>query len=249
MAISRLPTSPTEAATCSGEGLRARGGFSRTRRQLADRDRHHRVLRRPVWALYPRTRAMHSPLLATSAGVVDHAPRRDTVSAIRIVGRDVLFSVLLGVLIALVVRGALLRQRRAGTADDGASDGAACNVRELLGQMVYATRTALFTFFLMFLFRRLLRNQWLGAFAFVSLMATLNALTSERPWFDTASDASYYSMFGLAVMSLGAHDARGRGLIADLLLIVPATSSLSAWYLGEMTLVLAIPLALASWRL
>ena len=57
----------------------------------------------------------------------------------------------------------------------------------------------------------------------------------------------YFSMFAVAVLRWGLTTLAVGVLVADLLLIVPATTSLSAWYLGEMTLVLVIPLALASW--
>jgi hypothetical protein len=164
-----------------------------------------------------------------------------------IVGRDVLFGVILGVLIALLVRGTYFVNDEPARPPTELLMGARSASAELLMQTIYATRTGLFTFFLIFLFRLLLRNQWLGALVFVSIMAALNALTSNLPWFDAASTFMYFAMFAVAVLRWGLTTLAVGVLIADLLLVAPATTSLSAWYLGEMTLVLAIPLALAAW--
>jgi hypothetical protein len=38
-------------------------------------------------------------------------------------------------------------------------------------------------------------------------------------------------------------------LIADMVLIVPATTDLSAWYAAQTALLVAMPLTLASWAL
>jgi hypothetical protein len=161
-----------------------------------------------------------------------------------IVGRDVLVGTALGVTIALIIR---------ATSHDPAVPptelllGVRSTAGELLMHVVYATRTALFVFFLLFLFRVLLRNQWLAALVFVTLYAVLNTLNSTQPIFDATMSFVYFSMFAVAVLRWGLTTLAVGVLVADLLLIAPATTSVSAWYVGEMTLVLAIPLALATW--
>ena len=161
-----------------------------------------------------------------------------------IVGRDVLVGTALGVAIALLIR---------GTARDPDFPpiklllGVRSTTGELLMHMVYATQTALFVFFLLFLFGLLLRNQWLAALVFVSLYAVLNSINSTQPILEGVTTFVYFAMFAIAVLRWGLTTLAVGVLVADLLLIAPATTSLSAWYLGEMTLVLLIPLALASW--
>ena len=137
-------------------------GLARPDRQLPVRGVHDAVLRRAVLDALSRARAVRSPLLAASAGVVDDAARRPRARSDRRQGCTV--GAALGVAIALLIR---------GTSRDPALPpielllGLRSTAGELLMHVVYATRTALFVFFLLFLFRLLLRNQWLAAFVFV----------------------------------------------------------------------------------
>ena len=115
-----------------------------------------------------------------------------------IVGRDVLFGVLLGVVIALLVSG---DRGLAGTSVGGADSlllggRAPRPARSSYHAGAYAMRTAILFFFLLFLFRALLRNQWAAAAA--------SRLFAAQRWTAPAmfdgQQRLYFSMFAVAVM-------------------------------------------------
>lgn len=165
-----------------------------------------------------------------------------------IVGRDVLYGVALGVAIALLIRSTdLLTGASPIWAPTDLLQGVRSSAGEILMHALYAMRTALFVFFLLFLLRVLLRNQWAAALIFVAIFSVLNALNSQQPVIDAVSTFLYFSMFALTVLRWGLTSLAVGVLVADLLLMVPATTDLAAWYLGTTILVIAIPLALASW--
>jgi hypothetical protein len=113
--------------------------------------------------------------------------------------------------------------------------------------VLYAIRTALFVFFLLFLLRLLLRKQWLAATVFAGIFALLNALDSDQAVIRGVSAFLYFGMFAFVILRWGLTALFVGVLVGDLLLIVPATTDLSAWYIGQTLLVVAIPVALASW--
>jgi hypothetical protein len=108
-------------------------------------------------------------------------------------------------------------------------------------------RSALLVFFLLFLFRILLRNQWAAAFVFALIYGVLDALDSQTPLLEGARSFLYFGMFAVAVLRWGLTTLTIGVLVADLLLVVPASTDSSAWYLGETFLAMAIPVALATW--
>lgn len=76
-------------------------------------------------------------------------------------------------------------------------------VGRILMHALYAIRTALFVFFLLFLLRVLLRNRWAAALVFASVFAALSALRSDRPLVDGLSSFLYFGMFAVAVLRWG----------------------------------------------
>ena len=112
-------------------------------------------------------------------------------------------------------------------------------------RMLNGVRTAMIVFFLLFLFRALLRNQVGGGDLFVGIFAGLSALTSSRPVFDALSNAIYISMFAVAVMRWGLTTLTTGVFVADLLLAVPATTNLAAWYAPEAFVIAIVPIVIA----
>ncbi len=165
----------------------------------------------------------------------------------QVVGRDVLVGVLLGVVIALLMRSAELANNTVMFVPTELLDGARSTAGHVLMRVLYATRNALFFFFLLFLLRLLLRNQWVAALAFVSLFSLLDTLDSTQPLIDALITAFSFGLFAVAVLRWGLTTLTVGVLVTELLLVLPATTDLSAWYVGPTILVLAIPLALASW--
>jgi hypothetical protein len=165
-----------------------------------------------------------------------------------VVGRDVLVGAALGVSIVLLLRGTALAS---GSYDEWPPTPLLLGLRgaagEILMRALYAIRTSLFVVFLLFLFRMVLRNQWLGAVVFAAIFALLNALDSHQPIIDAVSTFLYFGLFAVTVVRWGLTSLAVGVLIGELLLITPATTDLSAWYIGQTLLVMAIPVALASW--
>jgi len=161
-----------------------------------------------------------------------------------IVGRDVLFGLGLGVAIALVaVSGQILGSEPMGTGPDFL-----LGVRGTLGRIllivVYGIRAALITFFLLFLLRVVLRRQWLAAFVLVVFFAALDAAgeTRQSAMIDALSTGLAFSMCAVAVLRWGLTTLAIGMMTSDLLLNVPVSRDLTAWYAAPMIL---IPLALA----
>ena len=165
-----------------------------------------------------------------------------------IVGRDVLVGVAFGVSTALLIGStALLGFSDAGWPAAEYLLGMRAGVGRVLMHALYALRSALFVFFLLFVLRVLLRNQWAAAVAFVALFALLNALASQRPLVEGTITLIYFSLMAVVVLRWGLVSLAIGVLVADLLLNVPATSDFSAWYFGQTILLTAIVVALAAW--
>jgi serine/threonine-protein kinase len=168
----------------------------------------------------------------------------------RVVGRDVLVGVALGVAVTLLIRGT--EPLSGNTMVWPSIDlmlGLRSTIGEILTRALYSTRTALFMVFLLVMLRVVVRSQWAAALAFVVLFSALNALSNDRPVIDAIRTLVYFGMFAAAILRWGLTTLTVGVLVADLLLILPATTDLSAWYIGQTVLLLATPLGLAAWAL
>ena len=115
-----------------------------------------------------------------------------------------------------------------------------------------AAVTALFFAFILFLLKLLLRNQWLAAAAFALIFAGLDfleALTGDQPMIDVVVTILIFGLFAFAFLRWGLTTLAVGVMVTELLLMLPATASLGAWYVGSAMLVLALPVALATWAL
>ena len=92
-----------------------------------------------------------------------------------------LFGLLLGVAIALLVRSTEIWQENIVWVPTSLLDGTRATAGEIFYRILSGMRTAMIVFFLLFLFRALLRNQWAAAILFVGIFAGLAWLTSSRP--------------------------------------------------------------------
>jgi serine/threonine-protein kinase len=164
-----------------------------------------------------------------------------------IVARDVLIGVGLGVLIAVLIRAGMYYQDTPNWISTDLLLGSRAVAGYLVMQALYALRSALFVFFLLFMLRVLLRRQIAAAVALVALFATLDALDSAHPLFEGAMTALYFSMLAAAVLRWGIVTLSVAMLSANLVLSAPATTRLSAWYIDATALTLLLPLALAVW--
>jgi hypothetical protein len=110
----------------------------------------------------------------------------------------------------------------------------------------YAIRNVLLFFFLLFVLRRLLRNQWLAALAFASIFAVLNALGNPNaPWVGMVAGFLYFGSGAFAVLRWGLLSFAVGMFVTALLLDIPATLDTSAWYFGHVMMIGAIVFLLA----
>jgi serine/threonine-protein kinase len=165
-----------------------------------------------------------------------------------IVGRDVLVGAALGVGVALLIRSTAL----AGAGDPGwpPADillGLRAAIGGHLQMAIYAIRTALFVFFLLFVLRVVLRNEWAAAATLSVTFATLEIQDSRSSLITWTAVALYFGALSVATVRWGFTTLVTAIFVANSLLNLPATSDSSAWYLGQAVIMAGIPLALAAW--
>ena len=161
-----------------------------------------------------------------------------------IVGRDVLIGLTLGVAIALIAIAAQIFESQPILTGTEFLLGLRSSLGRILMIVVYGIRTALSIFFLLFLLRVVLRRQWLAAFVLVAFFSVLDAAgeTRQSAIIDVLSTGLFFSMCAVAVLRWGLTTLAVGMMTADLLLNLPVSRDLSAWYAAPMIL---IPLSLA----
>ena len=169
-----------------------------------------------------------------------------------VVGRDVLLGAALAVAWVLMIRGLdLFSGGRTLSEFPGAIEllsGLRSTLGVLLEEIPYAVRNALLYFFLLFVLRVLLGNQWAAALAFTGTFTLLNALgNQDSPWLGAAIGFLYFGTGALVVLRWGLLSFAVAHFISSTLMSLPATFDLSVWYFGNMVLLAAVAVALAAW--
>jgi len=168
-----------------------------------------------------------------------------------LVGRDLLFGVLLGItwLFVLVVGSFFLI--RAGDPPQLANAEFLQGFRESvavgLANIVSSIQTTLVFFFLLVLLRVLVKNRWLTAVIFALLFTVPKVLGSQHPFIETPVWLIVYGIaaftvvrFGLIVLAMGV-------LTVDILLNVPMTLDFSYWYAARSLAVVLGFVLIAAW--
>ncbi len=168
-----------------------------------------------------------------------------------LVGRDLLFGVILGIFWDFVFAFANFVQIRMGSSPLLANSEVLAGVRETVAlgllSVIGSIRTTVIFFFLLVLLRLLVKKPWLAAAIFVVLLTVPRALNSEHPLIDTPALLIIYGIaafatvrFGLIVLVVGA-------FCADALINVPITLDFSNWYAGRSLCVVLGFVLLAAW--
>src|SRR4030095_2213329 len=203
-----------------------------------------------LWTIYlalePFVRR-HWPQVLVSWTTVLTGRLRDPV-----VGRDVLFGVALGVAWAIMIRGLDLASGGQSLGDFPGALEPLSGLRSTLGvalqQAPYAIRNVLLYFFLLFVLRVLLRNQWAAALAFVGMFSVLGALGNEnRPWMDAILSFLYFGTGAVVVLRWGLLSYAVAHFVSSILMNIPATLDTSAWYFGNMLLLVGLVVGLTMW--
>lgn len=168
-----------------------------------------------------------------------------------LVGRDVLWGVVLGMLWDLVIAIGFLFLKREGATPQLPSTSLLLGGRQVLGiwmmNIVQCIVATIEFFFILFLLRVVLRNKWLAAAVFVAIFTTQNTLQNDHPqilvwvWLVVFSIAAYaVSRFGLITLAVAI-------FTANVVLNVPITFDFSNWYAPAGWAVLLSFVAIAAW--
>jgi len=110
----------------------------------------------------------------------------------------------------------------------------------------HSVRDGLLFFFLLFMLRVLLRNQWLGAAAFVVILTAPIALGDEQFYVGLLLGVFVYGLAALVVIRYGLL-ALTAGFCVSGLIGVPLSLHTGAWYFGNVIFLFLSALALVSW--
>lgn len=168
-----------------------------------------------------------------------------------VVGREVLFGALFGALWLLISRLADVWRMAHGAGLNVGNTGYLNGLRSGLGISLLAIpgsiRTALIFFFLIFLLRVLLRNQWLAVAAFVGLFLFLDVPGSHYPWMDAVESTVSYGLAAIVITRFGLLALAAGVFVHDLVVYLPVTLNSGAPYFPESILVVSIVLAFCVW--
>jgi len=170
-----------------------------------------------------------------------------------VVGRDVLLGMALAAAWLLIGRCSDVWSGAHGGAPNVGNTDFLLGLRSSIGVALVAVpgavRSALIFFFVMFLLRVLLRNQWLAAAVFVSIFGVLAAPQSAHGWITATAALLNFGILAVVISRLGLLSLATGVFVADLLSGLPVTLNTAAPYFEVTILVMAIALAICVWAL
>ncbi len=168
-----------------------------------------------------------------------------------LVGRDVLFGVMLGVIWILIFQIRAIPMLHMGAAPDLPSHEYLLGGREALGQWLMQIPSSIIGtlqfFFLLLGLKVVLRKDWLTAIVFVAIFAVPRGLSSSYVSVELPAQIVIYAVAVLIVYRFGLVPLACAIFTVNMLGSVPATADLSAWYMPTWILALLSVLALAGW--
>ena len=167
------------------------------------------------------------------------------------VGRDILFGVAMGTLWILIFLARRVFLRAVGDPPSLSDTEILHGVRGALGawmtQVPGAVRGTLLFFFILFILRVLLRNQWLAAGAFVAIWTLIQTLGTTHPAIDIPTFAAVYVISALALVRFGLVTLAAAVFTTDALGGLAITTNPSIWYFDSMLLTVGSVVLLAAW--
>jgi Protein kinase domain len=168
-----------------------------------------------------------------------------------LVGRDILFGVLLGVVWILIFQIRYIPMMRMGAAPVLFSTDALMGGREALGgwlhQWPQSIQTTLVFFFLLFGLKVLLRKEWIAAIVLVAIFAIPRGLSSTYMAVEIPAQILVYAIAVLIVLRFGFVPLACAVFTINLMANVPFSTDFSAWYMPSSILALLSVIALAGW--
>jgi serine/threonine-protein kinase len=168
-----------------------------------------------------------------------------------LVGRDLLWGVLLGVLWSVIVGVGFLFLKREGATPQLPTAELLLGSREVLASWIenidQSILGTLQFFFLMFVLRVVLRNKWLALVCFVGIFTAMNTLRSDHPQIVWPFWLMVYTLAAVAVNRFGLIVLAAAIFTANILLNLPYSLDFSIWYATHAAAMVAGCLALAAW--
>jgi len=168
-----------------------------------------------------------------------------------LVGRDILFGVMLGVAWLLIFQLRYIPMMHLGAAPGIGQIEFLAGGREALGAWLFRIPTSIIGtlqfFFLLFGLKVVLRKDWLAAIAFVALFALPQAFTSSYWAVELPAQIVVYSVAVLIVFRFGLIPLACAIFTVEVLGNLPISADLSAWYMPATILALLSVVALAGW--
>ena len=168
-----------------------------------------------------------------------------------LVGRDLLYGVILGVVWAVIFSVFFLMRLRVGDAPVYGVTSYLLGARPVLGtwfwHLANSIQATLVFFFLMFVLRVMLRKPWLAALAFVAIWVAIKTFDSHHPWIDIPTYIAIYGIAAFVVLRFGFIALAVGMFTADLTLNIPITTHFSSWYMGGSLFVLLTVTGMAIW--
>ncbi len=168
-----------------------------------------------------------------------------------LVGRDILFGVLLGVVWILIYQIRSIPMMRMGAAPYLFSTEALMGGREALGgwlrQWPVSIQTTLAFFFLLFGLKVLLRREWIAGIVLVAIFALPRGLSSTYMAVEIPAQILVYAIAVIIVLRFGFVPLACAVFTINLAANIPLSADLSAWYMPTSILALLSVVALAGW--
>jgi len=168
-----------------------------------------------------------------------------------LVGRDILFGVILGVVWILVFQIRYIPMMRLGAAPVTFSTSALMGGREALGSWLYqwpqSIQTTLVFFFLLFGLKVLLRKEWIAGIALVAIFALPRGLSSTYMAVEIPAQILVYAIAVVIVLRFGFVPLACAVFTVNLADNIPLSADFSAWYMPTSILALLSVVALAGW--
>ena len=168
-----------------------------------------------------------------------------------LVGRDILFGVMLGVVWILIFQIRYIPMMHMGASPSLAQPEYLAGGREALGALLMQIANSiigtLHFFFLLLGLKVVLRKDWLAAIVFVAVFALPRGLTSSYMAVELPTQILVYAIAVLIVLRFGLIPLACAIFTVNLLLGIPFTADLTAWYMTTSVLALLSVVALAAW--
>ena len=168
-----------------------------------------------------------------------------------LVGRDILFGVVLGVFWILIFQIRYIPMMRMGAAPALFSTDALMGGRTALGAWLYqwpqSIQTTLVFFFMLFGLKVLVRKEWIAAIVLVAIFALPRGLSSTFWAVEIPAQILVYAIAVVIVLRFGFVPLACAIFTINLMANVPFSADLSAWYMPTSIAALLSVVALAGW--